>query len=262
MLQYIITITTLNILWSGIQLTEPLGTSDNSPSLRFYRYSMIQERRYLVSLLYTSVVHSTAVTINRYLRRSIHTISSDGRKITKRFKRKERRLPLDYDKYLVGRSYDLFKNAIRSGKSLQLYKQFLYHFCEFIEMTTEVIVSRYNSNENAKESIKLEHMVEDYAMLLQSRVRERKISAQTCKVAISPIKLLCEMNDIILNFKKIRKLLPRGNNSAVDEAYSRDQIKRMLEFADLRTKIPILFMASSGMEVQLLQNGYKNGYYR
>jgi hypothetical protein len=31
MLQYIITITTLNILWPGIQLTEPLGTSDNSP---------------------------------------------------------------------------------------------------------------------------------------------------------------------------------------------------------------------------------------
>jgi hypothetical protein len=31
MLQYIITITTLKLLWPGIQLTEPLGTSDNSP---------------------------------------------------------------------------------------------------------------------------------------------------------------------------------------------------------------------------------------
>jgi hypothetical protein len=31
MRQYIITITALNILWPGVQLTEPLETSDNSP---------------------------------------------------------------------------------------------------------------------------------------------------------------------------------------------------------------------------------------
>jgi integrase len=198
------------------------------------------------------------VATNRRLQRSIHTITSDGRNIIKRFKRKEQRLPLDYDKYLIGRSYDLFKSAIRSDKSLQLYKQFLFHFCNFIKMTTDEIVSKYNSNENARESIKLQYMIEDYAIHLQRKVTEGKISAHTCKVAISPIKLLCDMNDIILNFRKIRKLLPHGNSSAADEAYSREQIKKMLEFADLRTKIPILFMASSGMRLggfQVLTDG-------
>lgn len=187
--------------------------------------------------------------INRLRPRSIHIISSDCKSIPTQFKRNEKRLPLDYDKYLIGRSYELFKNAIRSEKSLQLYKQNLFHFCESIKMTTEEIVSKYSGSENASESIKLQHMIEDYAMLLQSKFRKGKISAQTCKAAISPIKLLCEMNDIILNFKKIRRLLPHGNNSAADEAYSREQIKKMLEFADLRTKIPILFMASSGMRL-------------
>jgi hypothetical protein len=89
-------------------------------------------------------------------------------------------------------------------------------------MTTEEIVSKYNSSKNAKESIKLQYRIDDYAIILQNKVREAKISAQTCKVAISPIKLLCDMNDIILNFKKIRKLLPHGNSSAADEAYSRE----------------------------------------
>jgi hypothetical protein len=187
--------------------------------------------------------------INRLRPSSIHIISSDCKSIPTRFKRNEKRLPLDYDKYLIGRSYELFKNAIRSEKSLQLYKQNLFHFCESIKMTTEEIVSKYSGSENASESIKLQHMIEDYAILLQSKFRKGKISAQTCKAAFSPIKLLCEMNDIILNFKKIRKLLPHGNNSAADEAYSREQIKKMLEFADLRTKIPILFMASSGMRL-------------
>ena len=66
---------------------------------------------------------------------------------------------------------------------------------------------------------------------------------------IPPVKLFCEMNDIILNWRKINKLLPHGNGNATDEAYTREQIKKMLDHTDLRAKIPILFMASSGMRL-------------
>jgi hypothetical protein len=95
----------------------------------------------------------------------------------RRFRRKQARLPLDYDKYLIGRSYQLFKNAIRSEKSLQLYKQNLWHFCNFVKMTSDEIVSKYaNSNENVKESIKLQRMVEDYVLLLQTKVKNEEYS--------------------------------------------------------------------------------------
>ncbi len=66
---------------------------------------------------------------------------------------------------------------------------------------------------------------------------------------IPPVKLFCEMNDITLNWRKINKLLPYGSGNAADEAYTREQIKKMLEYSDLRAKIPILFMASSGMRL-------------
>lgn len=187
---------------------------------------------------------------NQLPQQSIHAITSDDRKKKHRyFTRKQPRLPLDYDKYLVGRSYQLFKNAIRSEKSLQLYKQHLWHFCDFVKMTTEEIVSKYCGSDNVKDSIKLQHMIEDYVLLLQTKVRNREISAGTGSVMIPPIKLLCEMNDIILNWRKINKLLPHGNDNAADEAYTREQIKKMLEYSDLRAKIPILFMASSGMRL-------------
>jgi integrase len=166
-----------------------------------------------------------------------------------RFRRKQSRLPLDYNKYLIGRSYQLFKSAIRSEKSLQLYKQHLWHFCDFVKMTTEDIVSKYSGGENIKESIKLQRMIEDYVLLLQTKVRNKEISAGTGGVMIPPIKLLCEMNDILLNWRKINKLMPHGNDNAADEAYTREQIKKMLEYSDLRAKIPILFMASSGMRL-------------
>ena len=166
----------------------------------------------------------------------------------KRFRRKYR-LPLDYNKYLIGRPYQLFKNAIHSEKTLQVYKQYLFHFCEFMKRTTDEIATKYSSEESTKESIKLQHMIEDYVVLLQNKVNNQEITARTCITMIPPIKLFCEMNDIILNWQKIGRLLPRGSNNAADEAYTREQIKRMLEFADLRTKIPILFMASSGMRL-------------
>ena len=49
---------------------------------------------------------------------------------------------------------------------------------------------------------------------------------------IPPVKLFCEMNDIILNWRKINKLLPHGNGNATDEAYPREQIKKMLDHTE------------------------------
>lgn len=156
---------------------------------------------------------------------------------------------MEYDKYFVGRSYQLFKNAIRSDKSLQLYKQHLFHFCDFLKMTTDQIVSTYSGSENVKTLIDLQHKIEDYVILLQTKVRNKDMTAMTATVMVPPVKLFCEMNDIILNWRKINKLLPHGNDSATDEAYTREQIKKMLEYADLRAKIPIFFMSSSGMRL-------------
>ncbi len=118
-------------------------------------------------------------------------------------------------------------------------------------MTTEKIVSTYGSgnDENINLPIKLQHIVENYVILLQTKLRNGEITAGSCIVSLPPVKLFCEMNDILLNWRKINKLLPRGNDNAADEAYTREQIKKMLEYSDLRAKIPILFMSSSGMRL-------------
>jgi integrase len=178
----------------------------------------------------------------------VHTITSNGKNISKTFTRNEKKVLLNYDKYLQGRSYQLFKGALHSDKTLQLYKQQLWHFCNFIEMTTEEIIAKY-TGDKIKEMIHLQRIVEDYVLFLQAKISEGEITAGTAHSMIPPIKLFCEMNDIILNWRKINKLLPHVNGNATDEAYTREQIKKMLEYSDLRAKIPILFMASSGMRL-------------
>jgi hypothetical protein len=152
-------------------------TSNNVNIVQTNLYLLRSEEIDVIHGLNTSAEIYNMMDINRLRPSSIHIISSDCKSIPTRFKRNEKRLPLDYDKYLIGRSYELFKNAIRSDKSLQLYKQNLFHFCESIKMTTEEIVSKYSGSENASESIKLQHMIEDYAILLQSKFRKGKISA-------------------------------------------------------------------------------------
>ena len=115
-------------------------------------------------------------------------------------------------------------------------------------MTTEEIISKY-TEDNIKEVIRLQRIVEDYVLFLQAKISNGEITAGTAHSMIPPVKLFCEMNDIILNWRKISKLLPHGNGNAADEAYTRELIKKMLEYSDLRAKIPILFMASSGMRL-------------
>jgi integrase len=178
----------------------------------------------------------------------VHDIPSNGKSISKKFIRNEKRIPLNYDKYLIGRSYQLFKCALHSDKTLQVYKQYLWHFCNFLELTTEEINSKY-TGDNIKEVIRLQRIVEDYVLFLQAKISSGEITAGTAHTMIPPVKLFCEMNDIILNWRKINKLLPYGSGNAADEAYTREQIKKMLEHSDLRAKIPILFMASSGMRL-------------
>ncbi len=157
-------------------------------------------------------------------------------------------MPLDYNKYLAGRSYILFKSAVHSQKSLQAYKQSLWHFCDFVKMSTDEIVLKYR-DKNPLETINFQQLIEDYVLSLQTKISNGEITAATGQTMLPPIRLFCDMNDIILNWRKINRLMPRGSRNAADDAYTREQIKKMLEYSDLRAKIPILFMSSSGMRL-------------
>ena len=75
-------------------------------------------------------------------------------------------------------------------------------------MMTEEIVSKYSgSEENVKDAVKLQRMIEDYVILLQTKVRNGEITAGSCNVCLPPLKLFCEMNDIMLNWRKIKQTI-------------------------------------------------------
>jgi hypothetical protein len=188
----------------------------------------------------------------------IYSISSSGNGTSILTRRKQKRpQKIDYDIYLLGRPYELFKGSIRSKETFILYRRQLFVFCSYMKMNTEDIVSKYGqfikvkgkNKPNLEGQIELQKLVEDYVLTLQNKVNTGLIKASTCGAFLPPVKLFCEMNGIILNWKLIDRLLPRGNDNALDEAYDRQKIQKMLEHCDLRARIPILFMASSGMRL-------------
>jgi hypothetical protein len=57
------------------------------------------------------------------------------------------------------------------------------------------------------------------------------------------------MNNILINWKYIRKGVPKGRKSAIDRIPESTEIKKLLHASDIRLKPIVYFMLSSGIRV-------------
>ena len=74
----------------------------------------------------------------------IYSISSSNNGTSILTRRKQKRTQnLDYNRYSLGRPYEIFKGTIRSKETLNLYRKQLFAFCSYMKMNTEDIVSKY-----------------------------------------------------------------------------------------------------------------------
>ena len=75
---------------------------------------------------------------------------------------------------------------------------------------------------------------------------------------MASIKHACEMNDVILNWKKIKKFIKSEKTdneiNGRDRGYTHEEIQKILEFSDQRLKTALLVLASSGIRVGALQS--------
>ena len=97
---------------------------------------------------------------------------------------------------------------------------------------------------------------QDITNLVIKYLVDRKISRGYKKLVTSSIKHACEINDIVLNWKKIKKFInseKTGNETnGRDRGYTHEEIKKILDFVDQRIKTAILILASTGMRIGAL----------
>ena len=75
---------------------------------------------------------------------------------------------------------------------------------------------------------------------------------------MAAIKHACEMNDVMLNWKKLKKFIKseKTDNSinGKDRGYTNEEIQKILEFSDQRLKTVFLVLVSTGIRIGALRS--------
>ena len=139
-------------------------------------------------------------------------------------------------------AYDNFVNSINSEQTKEQYEYCLKQFLKFCQMDLDSF---------------LKLPKDEMPNLIVNYLLQRKLSRQYKIVIFSAIKHACEMNDVILNWKKMKKFIRTDNrNNSIngkDRGYTDKEIKKILEFSDQRSKTAFLVLASTGMRIGALE---------
>lgn len=86
----------------------------------------------------------------------------------------------------------------------------------------------------------------------------RKISRQYKNLTFSTIKHACEINDVILNWKKIKKFIKTQKTdnqiNGRDRGYTHQEIQKILDFSEQRMRTVFLVLASTGIRGGILRS--------
>jgi integrase len=152
---------------------------------------------------------------------------------------------LDLDPYL------LFINSIRSPQTREKYQGRLNKFFDFIELPRLGLESRCktfvsNCKENQNYAL---NSVFRFMLFQKQRLEKKEIVVSTIYNQLKPIKLLCEINDITVSWKKVTMGLPKERKYAEDRAPTIEEIQKLVEYPDRRIKSIVLTMLSSGIRL-------------
>ena len=143
---------------------------------------------------------------------------------------------------VLDEAYSNFVNSINSDQTRQVYEYTLSQFLKHYQLDLDSF-------------LKLSQ--QDISNYIINYLVNKKISRQYKTVIFSAIKHACEMNDVILNWKKLKKFIKseRTENSinGKDRGYTHEEIQKILEFSDQRLKTAFLVLASTGIRIGALQ---------
>ena len=125
--------------------------------------------------------------------------------------------------------------TVRSPKTQEIYIKYFEYFYNF---------GKTSPSELLKMDIKdIQSLLIKYII----HMRDRKLANSSIKSRISPIITFLELNDILVNKKKIARYYGEETKKVKDLAYTNSDIAKMLTKSKLRTKVMVLIYSSTGI---------------
>jgi len=155
---------------------------------------------------------------------------------------------------LQGEVLEIFKAAIKSPVTRDVYERRLLNFLGHLKMTPEDFLYMAKKNPGTAEK-----KIISFAFDLKERNEKGEIAAGTVHNCVKCVRLLLEMNDIFLNWKKISRILPKVRRYALDRIPTTEEIREILDASDVRSKALTLLLLSSGLResaIEMLRIGH------
>ena len=136
------------------------------------------------------------------------------------------------------RSLIIFEESIKTEATRKAY---LYQLEQFRRWTK---IKDFDSLLQAPQK-QIQELLEDYVMYLK-----RKVSPNSVPIYYAPIELFFVMNDVTINYKKLRKLFPKKVKKGNERGYTIEEIRKIIKNTkSKRNRSIVLLFASSGIRL-------------
>ena len=125
--------------------------------------------------------------------------------------------------FLKGQSVDLFRAAIKSQATRDPYERRLIGFLKKMDAASPDDFIKFAK----KNPVRVENRIIAFLSSERARADEGEISASTISNWVKAARLFFEMSDVQLNWKKIRRVLPKARRYALDRVPTIDELREI-----------------------------------
>src|SRR5688572_499397 len=150
--------------------------------------------------------------------------------------------------------YSNFLYALKSPEVRRQYPKLLKIFLDTIKFELDKPLEErvyLLFQESVSKTKWLETKIIRFVEYQKQRVERKEIAAGTLKNYVKVIKLFCQMNEIenLVLWKKIKIGMPKVKEQADDRAPTLEEIRKLIEYPDIRLKPIVFTMISSGIRI-------------